>query len=228
VIASRFRAVVFDLDGTVVDSHRFTFDAFQAACRPFREPPSDAEVFAAFGPSERVILERLLPRAQVDAAYALLQAHYQTHAPTLAVHPQMRLLLADLRRAGLGCGLFTGRGADSTHLVLEILGLAAAFDAVVAGDQAGRPKPAPDGVLLLAALFGVAPSAMIVVGDSPLDVEAARVAGAAAAFAAWHPWTGVRVPDGVPVLREPVALRALLGWPSLHLGGEGTNPDPSA
>jgi HAD superfamily hydrolase (TIGR01509 family) len=210
VIAPRFRAVVFDLDGTVVDSHRFTFDAFQQACRPFRGPPSDAEVFAAFGPSERVILERLLPAPQVDAAYAHLQAHYVAHAATLYVHPAMRPLLADLRTAGLGCGLFTGRGADSTHLVLETLALAEFFDAVVAGDQAGRPKPAPDGVLHLAAQFGVAPAELVVVGDSPLDVEAAQAAGAAAAFAAWHPWVGVRVPQGVPILGHPDSLRPLL------------------
>jgi HAD superfamily hydrolase (TIGR01509 family) len=226
VSAVPFRAVVFDLDGTVVDSHRFTFDAFRRACTPVREPPTDAEVFAAFGPSERIILERLLPAPEVDAAYARLQAHYRAHARGLDVHPAVRPLLADLQAAGIRCGLFTGRGADSTTLLLETLGLAPWFDAVIAGEQAGRPKPAPDGVLRLAAVFSVSPASVLVVGDSPLDVAAAQAAGAAAAFAAWHPWAGVRIPDGVPVIAHPDALRPLLGLQGRGSLGGATAREP--
>ena len=125
--AAPFRALVFDLDGTVVDSHRYTFDAFRFACEPFRNPPSDAEVFAAFGPSEQVILAALLPAPARAAAYARLQAYYIEHARALAVHPAMRALLLSCSRAGVRCGLFTGRGADSTRIVLETLDLGWAF-----------------------------------------------------------------------------------------------------
>lgn len=215
------RCVIFDLDGTIVDSHAYTFAAFRFACVPFRDPPEDAEVYAAFGPWERVILSRLLPASRVDEAYARLQTYYAEHAARLRVHAEIRPLLCDCRAAGIGLGLFTGRGADSTSLVLEALDLDRAFSAIVSGnavlrppDASGpglRPKPAPDGVLHLLRSLGCAAESTIVVGDSPLDVEAARSAGAQPMFATWYPWPVHTPPDDVPRLERPDALRSWLG-----------------
>jgi HAD superfamily hydrolase (TIGR01509 family) len=202
------RAIVFDLDGTVVDSHRYTFAAFRFASSPYRPPPSDAEVFAAFGPSERVILASLVP-AHAGDAYRRLQEYYARHAAGVEMHPEMRPLLRDLRDAGVRLGLFTGRGADSTELLLRALELEWAFEAVVSGDAAHRPKPAPDGVLHLLRVLGSAPNTSLVVGDSPLDLEAARSAATPAAFAAWHAF--VEPPAGALVLPQPDALRPLVG-----------------
>jgi HAD superfamily hydrolase (TIGR01509 family) len=154
-----------------------------------------------------------VPRAALEDAYARLQEYYAAHAPALAVHPEMRPLLQACRAARIRCGLFTGRGSDSTRLILATLDLASAFDAVVAGDEATRPKPAPDGVLQLVAALGCDAAATLVVGDSPLDVEAARAAGAEAVFAAWHAWAGSTPPRGVAVLAHPDALRPLVGLP---------------
>ena len=221
-----FRVLVFDLDGTVVDSHRYTFDAFRFACEPFRAPPTDAEVFAAFGPSEEVILGTLLPAAARATAYARLQLYYATHAGRLAVHPAMRPLLGACRAAALRCGLFTGRGADSTRLVLAALDLDWAFAAVVAGDQAARPKPAPDGLLRLLEELGGAPEEALLVGDSSLDIEAARAAGVAAVFAGWHPWAGSVPPERVAVLDHPDALRPLVGLPPAGAADDPTAPAP--
>ena len=206
-----YRAIIFDLDGTVVDSHRYTFEAFRHAVAPFVTPPTDEEIFAAFGPSERIILTRLLPTGAVEAAYSRLQEYYAVQVSTLGVHPEMRPLLRDCRAAHLRCGLFTGRGADSTELLLRHLELGWAFEAVVAGAQAMRPKPAPDGVLQLLAIFGCNAAETLVVGDSPLDCAAATAAGASAVFAAWHGWTGTSAPVGVPALGSPDAVRPLLG-----------------
>ena len=206
-----YRCLILDLDGTVVDSHAYTFAAFRHACAPFRAAPSDAEIYAAFGPWERVILGGLLRPAQVEPAYARLQWYYAAHAGALAVHPQMRPLLRDCGAADLGCGLFTGRGSDSTRLILAALDLAWAFAAVVAGDDLWRPKPAGDGVLQLLSALGRTAAEAIVVGDSKLDLEAARAAGTRAALAGWFPWGGRELPRGAPLLRDPDALRPLLG-----------------
>lgn len=212
-------AVIFDLDGTVVDSHAYTFAAFRYACTPFLPPPDDATIYAAFGPSERLILQRLLAPEAVEPAYTRLQQYYVAHARALKVHPQMRPLLADCRRAGIRCGLFTGRGGDSTAHLLAALDLDARFDAIVAGDVVLRPassvvlrpKPAPDGVLHLCSVFALHPGMALVVGDSQLDLDAARIAGSRGVLASWHPWTGRSIRDRMPDLAEPDALRPLLG-----------------
>jgi HAD superfamily hydrolase (TIGR01509 family) len=209
------QALVLDLDGTVVDSHAYTFAAFRAALAPCGIVPSDAEVHERFGPPERVILAGFVGATAVDAAYARLQDYYRSHATGLRAEPRLVALLHDARRAGIACGLFTGRAGDSTALVLGGIGLSHAFDSRVVGDDAVRPKPAPDGVLVLAERFRCAPASVLVIGDSPLDVEAAHRAGAAAVLATWFPLPQRTVPAGVEAVDDPDRLRARLGLPAV-------------
>lgn len=205
------RALVLDLDGTVVDSHAYTFAAFRAALAPCGVVPSDSDIHARFGPPEREILATFVGADAVDEAYARLQAFYVRHLDAVRVHPKLPPLLADARQAGIGCALFTGRAADSCARILRAVGLASAFDACVAGDDGLAPKPAPDGVAALARRLGCAPQAVWVVGDSPLDVAAAHAAGASALLATWFPLPQRQVPAGVDAVDDPDAVRARLG-----------------
>jgi len=207
------RALVLDFDGTVVDSHAYTFGAIRHAVGPWAADLADADIHAQFGPPERVILARWVPAADLDAAYARLQLYYREHARHVRPHPALHALLTDARAARIPCGLFTGRAADSTHLLLRALALEPLFDAVVAGDAPVAPKPAPDGILELVRRWGVPVAEVLVAGDSPLDVAAARAAGARAVFAAWFPLAFVAAPAGVARLTHPDALRPLLGLP---------------
>ena len=209
-----YRCLILDLDGTVVDSHAYTFAAFRHTCAPFRAAPGDTEIYAAFGPYERVILGGLLAPQDVEPAYARLQAYYARHAGALVVHPEMRPLLRDCEAAGVRCGLFTGRGSDSTSLVLRELDLAWAFGLVVAGDDVLRPKPAGEGVTRILAAFGCAPIEALVVGDSGLDIEAARQAGTAAILATWYAFGAMPKPAGAALAHRPDHLRPLLGLPA--------------
>jgi HAD superfamily hydrolase (TIGR01509 family) len=213
------RALILDFDGTVVDSHAYTFAAIRHACAPWGVVPSDAAIHARFGPSESTILAAFVPGAAVDAAYARLQAFYRDQAHAVGVHPEMRPLLAAARRAGWRLALFTGRGADSTQLLLGALRLDAVYDAVVAGDSGLRPKPAPDGIEALLQQLACRPEAALVVGDSPLDIQAARAAGVQAVFAGWFRLALVAVPPGTAVAATPAELRRTLGLPEITAPG---------
>lgn len=210
-MTARARALVLDFDGTVVDSHAYTFGAMRHAAGPWVPGLTDDEIHAQFGPPERVILQRWVPAADLDAAYARLQGYYRDRAGDVRAHPRVRRVLEDARAARIPCGLFTGRAADSTSMLLRALELDVLFDAVVAGDAPLRPKPAPDGVLELARRLGRAPAEVLVAGDSPLDIAAAHGAGAQAVFAAWFRLGFVQAPAGVVTVSDPDALRPLLG-----------------
>jgi phosphoglycolate phosphatase-like HAD superfamily hydrolase len=184
-VTLQFDNIVFDLDGTVVDSHAFTFDAFRHAVAPWAATPGDEEIHAAFGPSERVILARFVPQHAVAAAYTRLQVFYRDQAHCARPHDDIPALLDRLAQLGVCRCLFTGRGADSTHLLLQTHRLEQRFDAIVTGDSPCRPKPSGEGVSLLLAEVGRQRDRSLLVGDSLLDLQAAADAGIAAVGASW-------------------------------------------
>ena len=202
-----FRCLILDLDGTVIDSHAYTFAAIRHACAPFDVAPDDATIYSRFGPDERVILAGLVGARNADAAYARLQRYYADHLHTVTVPAEIRSLLGDCRRAAVATALFTGRGSDSTRLLLAALDLGRCFDAVVTGDMA-PPKPQPDGILQLLARLHCAPGETLVVGDSRLDLEAASRAGTRAVLATWFASATPPAPEAS--VATPLELRALL------------------
>ncbi len=217
-----FRCLILDLDGTVIDSHAYTFAAIRHACAPFDVAPDDATIYARFGPDERVILAGLVGARNAGAAYARLQRYYADHLHTVTVAAQIPSLLVDCRRAAVATALCTGRGSDSTRLLLAALDLGRCFDAVVTGDMA-PPKPQPDGILQLMAQLHCAPRETLVVGDSRLDLDAASRAGTRAVLATWFPSP---TPTASEVsVATPFELRALLELGDLPGAEECGDPD---
>lgn len=208
-----FRCLILDLDGTVIDSHAYTFAAFRHACAPFRSPPEDDEIYERFGPDEGVILRDLVGEPHAAEALVRMQAYYAAHVQDVAVHPEVQAVLATCGRLGLSRGLFTGRGRAATHLLLQGLGLRRHFDAIVAGDDAA-PKPAADGIALLLRILGRGRSETLVVGDSPLDLQAAQAAGVQAMLAAWYSRGASHEDAATKRLTTPSQLAAVLGLPA--------------
>jgi HAD superfamily hydrolase (TIGR01509 family) len=212
--------VVFDLDGTVTDTLAATYRCFAQAMAPvLGRAPDEAEIRARFGPADQRIIADWAGPAEAERAVARLYACYERELAGAGPFPGMRELLRDLRAAGRRLGLFTGRGRPSTERILALTRLQGAFDASVTGEEAGRPKPAPDGVLRLCERTGFRAEHAVVVGDSALDLRAARAAGAEAVGALW----GTREREVLEASGEPLAgsvaeLRALL------LGGRGAVP----
>lgn len=175
---ARFQAVVFDLDGTLVDTMPVVFRAYQYAVAPYRPAPSREEIMAVLGGPIQVGLERLLPPdAPREEAIRRVWAYADAHRHEVELLDGAVDLLGQLREAGVRVGLWTGRDRASTRVILDAFGLWDYLQAVVCGDDLPTHKPDPQGLFVVLNQMGAEPAQSAFVGDSIHDVRAGLRAG---------------------------------------------------
>lgn len=183
---NRAEAVIFDMDGVLLDSEPLHLRATQAALGARGASYTERDNRAFFGATDAELFRVLrilfdLPastEALVSAKRSHLVALIRAEARPL---PGVPTIPRQLRAAGLGLGLASSSPRPVIDAVLETVGLDRAFQAVVSGDEVARGKPAPDGFLLAARRLGVEPARCLVVEDSRNGVLAAKAAGMAVA-----------------------------------------------
>ncbi len=207
------RLVIFDLDGTVVDSLPATFKCFAEAVAPvLGRFPDKNEMLARMGEADHRIIAGWVGEKHADEAVQRLYACYAREFAGLTPFPGIVELIRDLRAAGRKTGLFTGRGRPSTDAMLYGLAIEELFDATVTGEEALRPKPAPDGLFAVAERLSIPPADAVYVGDSPLDVRAALSAGVTPVAVLWgtHQREELDAFEGLEMAETVDDLRALL------------------
>jgi HAD superfamily hydrolase (TIGR01509 family) len=180
------RAIVWDMDGTLIDSTTAVTDAYIAAITRMGGPSLTREAIVAaysLGPPA-VMLAHLLGRASTEADVEEYLACLRAGAAAALPYPGIEATLERLR-ARVQLGVFTGANRAGAMILLEAAGLAGHFSVVVGGDEVEHQKPAPDGILLACKALAVEPASTAYVGDSPNDLEAARSSGARAFAAGW-------------------------------------------
>jgi phosphoglycolate phosphatase len=185
-----YRALLFDLDGTLVDSVPDLAAAANRLLAELGRPAlSETEIAAMVGDGVAKLVERALLASgagdvALEAATRRFSAIYGQSATELTrPYPGVPEVLERLRQAGIGLGVCTNKPVHATRTVLEGLGLARFFPVVLGGDS--LPQRKPDPAPLLAALDRLAarPAEAAMLGDHRNDVLAARAAGTAALFA---------------------------------------------
>ncbi|HVJ90437.1 MAG TPA: HAD hydrolase-like protein [Labilithrix sp.] len=179
----RCHALLFDLDGTLVDSQRDIAEAlnFALVTATGHEALSFESIRPMIGDGARTLVERalkaILPVAvtkeDVDRVLSLFLDRYAAHP---CAHTALLPGTRDVLALGLGCAVVTNKPRAIASLVLEHLGIARSFGAIYAGGD-GPLKPAPDGLVWAAEQLGVPVEQAWMVGDGPQDIVAGRAAG---------------------------------------------------
>jgi pyrophosphatase PpaX len=188
VTSPRPIALLFDLDGTLVD----TVELILASARhAFAEAPgrrpTDADWIAGIGKPLRVQLQGLAARPEdVEGLLSRYRQYFWDHHDRMTrPFPGAVELLARLKAQGHPVGIVTAKLVEPARRTLALTGLSPHVDAVVGADTLPEHKPDPAPVHRLLAELGRAPAEAILVGDSPHDVAAGNAAGVATAAALW-------------------------------------------
>ncbi len=218
-------AVLFDLDGTLVDTAPDLIHCLGEVLAAEGWPPAPPEaVRATVSHGAAVMVQQAFSLAPDDARTArLAQAVVERYRHSLTVRsrpfPGVAEVLSALQGAGVPWGVVTNKPAALARPLLEALDLHAA--AVVCGDDLPRAKPYPDPIFAAAEELGVAPADCLTIGDARRDIEAATRAGAgalAALFGYLHAGDDPATWGAHGLIRTPEEILAWLAAPPAAAG----------
>ena len=171
------RAVLFDLDGVLVDSYEAWYRVVNAAARHFRKPDIDRERFAAsWGQGLDADARSFFPGCGESEIAEFYESHLLDYGSEIQVDPGAHETLLRLRSDEVMRGVITNTPTFVARDLLALVGLIGLVDITVGPEPGLAPKPAPDIVLRACELLQVEPSRALVVGDSVFDEKAARAA----------------------------------------------------
>jgi HAD superfamily hydrolase (TIGR01509 family) len=181
-MGARLAAVVFDMDGVLIDSEPLHYAVLTDLLAGAGVQFSRAENEEFLGTTTEQTLATLIARHHLPNTYAHYAQQYDAgvlrilakpHAP----QPGVAALIARIRGLDLRVGLASSSRRGWIDATLRSLNLSDAFDAIVSGDDVAHGKPDPEIYLLAATRLGVAPERCVAIEDAPNGVTSARAAG---------------------------------------------------
>ena len=182
----RFPVVLFDLDGTVIDSGAIILASMRHAAKEVlgAEPPDELLMSAVGGPGLEAQMRALSPDL-VEELVRVYRAHNEPLHDGLASFAGIDDVLVVLKDEGRRLGIVTAKRRETVELAFARIPLGHLFETVVGGDETARHKPDPEPLLLAAERLGVEPDQCAYVGDSPFDIRAAKAARMHAIAVTW-------------------------------------------
>jgi pyrophosphatase PpaX len=185
----RFPVVLFDLDGTVIDSGAIILASMRHATKEVLgvEVPDEELMAAVGGPGLEAQMQALAP-GRVEELVTVYRAHNEPLHDELVCCAGMDDVLVRLKDEGRRLGIVTAKRRATVELAFARIPIAHLFETVVGGDETARHKPDPEPLLLALDRLGARPEEAAYVGDAPFDIAAAKAAGL---FSIGVTWGGI-------------------------------------
>lgn len=177
------KAVIFDMDGTMVDNNEFHKKAFQEFCKRHGKTLTDEEYMKKFsGRSNKQVMPLVFGKDLTEEEFhryddekeSIYRDMYADHIkPIEGLHE----FLDKLAERGIKIAMATGSPHKNRKFIIDALNLEKVFDAIVGGEEIKRGKPEPDAFLTAAKKLKVPPSNCVVFEDAPPGITAAKRAG---------------------------------------------------
>jgi phosphoglycolate phosphatase len=182
------KLVIFDLDGTLIDSRLDLVHSVNAALRHIGRPELPDEVIASYvGDGAPILIQRALGGEKVDEALVrkgleFFLSYYREHKlDHTTVYPGIAEALAAIQNSGNGMprkmAVLSNKPVNPSRAIVEALGLRPFFSQIYGGNSFATKKPDPEGARKLLEESGVRPEEAAIVGDSHVDIETGRNAG---------------------------------------------------
>lgn len=182
----KFSCFVFDIDGTIVSTNELIFASYNHVTKKYLDRIlSKEEIIALFGPPEDIILEEWFgdKAAQVKEDY--YKFYTDNHNSMAKEIDGLEEVLQLIKSKSIPMAIFTGKGRKTSLITLEKIGMLDYFDLLVTGDDVQNHKPAPDGLFKILNHYKFEPEEVLLIGDAPSDIEAAKSAGVKSATVLW-------------------------------------------
>ncbi len=204
VPVAAFTAILFDLDGTILDTNELIIRSFMHALRGIVPPGFGREqIIPAMGQPLAVQMRLFSGRDDVSDLIRVYREYNLTHHDEMVeLFPGVAETVASLKAGGVRLGVVTTKMRETTERALNMFGLLGQMDVIVTIDDVTHPKPHPEPVRKAMEALGADPARTLMVGDSPVDMESALRAGAVPVGVAWSL-------KGEKVLREAGAVHML-------------------
>ena len=196
---NKYKALLFDLDGTLCDSDEMLIQSFFALYKKYRPVKirTREELIYFSGPPIKKTLSDEFPDYPFEEIYKAFQVvSRELYRPYVKAFDKEIETLKKLREAGYLLGVVTNKGAPLTKYSLEVSHIDGLFDVVISADDVNAPKPSPLGIEKALERLGIEDKGKVLyIGDNDIDYETATNAGVDAMLVTWGPREIKRVKD---------------------------------
>jgi HAD superfamily hydrolase (TIGR01549 family) len=178
---------IFDVDGTLTSTNELIFESFNYITKKYINKTYTPEgLISMFGPTEEELIEQLTGKElAADACRDYMHYYSERHNELADLYPGIDEILKAIKIAGIPMSIYTGKGRSTTAITLKKLGISDYFGLIVTGDDIQGHKPSPEGITNFLKKFSLNKERVLMLGDAPADIQAARAAGIKIASVVW-------------------------------------------